>query len=48
MNDRILRDIRNLFEHEEGNYYKPVRVTIILNMKLKVIQINTISSVCNF
>ena len=23
---RILRDIKNLFEHEEGNYYKPVRV----------------------
>ena len=48
MNDRILRDIRNLFEHEEENYFKPVRVTIILNMKLNVIQINTISSVCNF
>ena len=26
--DRILRDINNLFEHEEeGNYYKAVRVT---------------------
>ena len=24
--DRIIRDIRNLFEHEEGDYYKPVRV----------------------
>ena len=24
--NRILRDIRNLFEHEEGDYYKPVRV----------------------
>ena len=24
--DRILRDIKNLFEHEEENYYKPVRV----------------------
>ena len=23
--DRILRDIKNLFEHEEENYYKPVR-----------------------
>ena len=23
--DRIIRDIRNLFEHEEGDYYKPVR-----------------------
>ena len=27
MKDRILRDIKNLFEHkEEKNYYKPVRV----------------------
>ena len=26
--DRILRDIKNLFEHEEDeNYYKPVRVS---------------------
>ena len=27
--ERILRDIKNLFEHEEGeeNYYKPVRVS---------------------
>ena len=26
--DRILRDIKNLFEHEEKkeNYYKPVRI----------------------
>ena len=24
--DRILKDIRNLFEHEEEDYYKPVRV----------------------
>ena len=24
----ILRDIRNLFENEEENYYKPVRVSI--------------------
>ena len=26
--DRILRDIRKLFEHEKGeeNYYKPVRI----------------------
>ena len=24
--DRILKDIRNLFEHEEKDYYKPVRV----------------------
>ena len=23
---RIIRDIRNLFEHKEGNYYKPVKV----------------------
>ena len=22
----MIRDIRNLFEHEEENYYKPVRV----------------------
>ena len=27
--DRIIRDIRNLFQHEEKkNYYKPVRVAI--------------------
>ena len=25
--DRILRDIKNLFQHEEENYYKPVRVS---------------------
>ena len=41
--DRILRDIKNLFEDEEENYYKPVRVTlavlIILNMKVTVIEI---------
>ena len=24
--DRIIRDIKNLFEYEEENYYKPVRV----------------------
>ena len=24
--DRILRDVKNLFEHEEENYYKAVRV----------------------
>ena len=24
--DRILIDIKNIFEHEEENYYKPVRV----------------------
>ena len=23
---KIIRDIRNLFEHEKGDYYKPVRV----------------------
>ena len=28
INDRILRDIKNLFEHEEDeNYYKPARVS---------------------
>ena len=41
---RILRDIKNHFEHEEEeNYYKPVRVTfgvtIILNKKVMVIEI---------
>ena len=25
--DRIFRDIKNIFEHEEENYYKPVRVS---------------------
>ena len=24
--DRLIRDTRNLFEHEEKDYYKPVRV----------------------
>ena len=24
--DRLLRDIKNVFEHKEENYYKPVRV----------------------
>ena len=24
--DRVIRDIRNLFEHEEEDYYKPVTV----------------------
>ena len=45
--DRILRDIKSLFEHEEKNYYKPVRVsnfrvtrvTIVLIMKVTVIKI---------
>ena len=43
--DRILRDIKNLFEHEEKeNYYKPVRVSnfgviIILNTKVSMIEI---------
>ena len=26
MKDRMLSNIKNLFEHEEENYYKPVRV----------------------
>ena len=44
--DRMLRDIKNLFEHEEEekNYHKLVRVsyfgvTIILNTKVVVIEI---------
>ena len=44
--DRILRDIKNLFdrEKEEQNYYKPVGVvifgvTIILNTRVTVIKI---------
>ena len=36
--DRIIRDIRDIFEHEEDNYYKPVWVTIILNITVKVIE----------
>ena len=36
--DKKLKDIKNFFEHEEENYYKPVRVTIILNMKVTVIE----------
>ena len=42
--DKIVRDIRNLLEHEEEDYYKPVRVinfwrTVIINMKVMVIGI---------
>ena len=42
LKDRIIRNIRNLFEQED--YYKPVRVCsfwskIILNMKVTVIEI---------
>ena len=42
--DKIVRDIRNLLEHEEEDYYKPVRVinfwrTVIINMKVMVIDI---------
>ena len=29
--DRVTRDIRNLFEYEEGDYDKPVRVGTFLN-----------------
>ena len=44
--DRIIRDVRTLFEHEEEDYYKPKRVSnsgiiIILNMKVMVIKIET-------
>ena len=42
--DRIIRDIRNFFEKEEEDYYKPVRVgnfwsKLILNAKVMVIEI---------
>ena len=42
VNNKILRDIRNFFEHEEKYYYKPVTVNnfgviIILNIKVKMI-----------
>ena len=45
--NRIIRDIRNLFEHEE-DHYKPVRVSkfrviIIFNMKVTVIKNKTLS-----
>ena len=41
---KIVRNIRNLLEHEEEDYYKPVRVinfwrTVIINMKVMVIGI---------
>ena len=44
----IRNRIRILFEHEEEDYYKPARmvifgVTIMLNMKVTVIEINTTS-----
>ena len=42
--NKITGDIKNLFEHEEGGYYKPVKlsnfgVVITLNMKLMVTEI---------
>ena len=42
--DRIIRDIRNLFKHEEEDCYEPVRevifgVTVILKMKAVVTEI---------
>ena len=39
--DRILRDIKNLSEHEkeEVNYYKPVRVSSFWSTNLKLIKI---------
>ena len=40
--NRIIRDIKSLFEHEEENYYK--RVIIILNMKVTVIKITQYQS----
>ena len=39
---RILKDLKNLSEHEDeevGNYYKPVRVTVVLKRKVTVIKI---------
>ena len=42
--NRLIRDIRNPFEHEEEDYYKPVRVgnfwgNNLLNMKVTVVEI---------
>ena len=42
--NKAVRDIRNLFEHEEENYYKPLRVgsfgvILILIKKEMVIEI---------
>ena len=44
--DKIIRDIKSLFEQQEEHYYKPVRVLIfgiiiILKMKEAVIEIKT-------
>ena len=41
---RILRDIRNIIQHEEENYLKPVKtlvfaIPIIMNVEVKVMQI---------
>ena len=37
MKDRIIKDIRNLSEHEdEENYYKPARVNLDCKSKLDV------------
>ena len=41
LKDRTLRDFKNLFEYEEkeGNYYKPVTVTIMLNTAVTVVEL---------
>ena len=41
MEDRIIKNVRNLFGQEKQDYYKPVRVSnfwskIIVNTKVKV------------
>ena len=38
--DRVLRDIMNLFEHEEENHYEPVRVSNVWSNKMKVTAID--------
>ena len=40
--DRILRDVKNIFEHEEEeNYYKPVRVSNSWNNNYIVYESNS-------
>ena len=39
--DRIIWDIRILFEQEKEDYYKPKRVSNFWNMKVMVMKIET-------
>ena len=49
--DIILRDVKNLFDHEEESYYRPVKVfgvTIILKIYLQQKKANIFHQVFQF